>query len=262
MSKSQQIHETSVSYTHCSACECSCSSSLDCECLCDSSASEVILLSDSSNSSGNELEALGAIGGKEEDNIKPVLEKINIATVTGKQRRETIVFPVRNTLCNINILPTIDENTSEISPETVKTTSPRKKITKKVNKRMAKTKAETSKSKSKKPKRYLHLNDVNFRSSIKKTLKTLHPDMGISSEALAILDEILKSIFHRVAMEARDLKSLKQRKTMTVEDIRAAIVLIFRGQLGSHAVYHGDAAIKLVEENSKLLKKRNLEEEQ
>lgn len=79
---------------------------------------------------------------------------------------------------------------------------------------------------------------------IYKVLKQIHPDSGISSKAMSIMNSFMNDIFDRIMGEATKLRSLRNNgKTLTSRDIQTAVRLILPGELAKHAVSEGSKAI-------------------
>ncbi|KAL3983001.1 Core histone H2A/H2B/H3/H4 family protein [Acanthocheilonema viteae] len=68
---------------------------------------------------------------------------------------------------------------------------------------------------------------------IYRILKQLHPDVGILSKAMSIMNSLVNDIFERIAAESNRLARYNKRST---RDIEAAARLILSGELATHAV--------------------------
>ncbi len=78
---------------------------------------------------------------------------------------------------------------------------------------------------------------------IYKVLKQVHPDLGISSKAMSIMNSFVKDIFERLAAEASRLLQYNRRSTITSREIQTAVRLLIPGELAKHAVSEGTKAI-------------------
>nr|XP_045588466.1 histone H2B-like [Procambarus clarkii] len=92
---------------------------------------------------------------------------------------------------------------------------------------------------------------------IYKVLKQVHPDTGISSKAMSIMNSFVNDIFERIAAEAsrlahynkrsRHLKGCqegrKAQKAITSREIQTAVRLLLPGELAKHAVSEGTKAV-------------------
>jgi histone H2B len=74
-------------------------------------------------------------------------------------------------------------------------------------------------------------------------LKQVHPDTGISSKAMAILDSFINDIFEKIASEASRLARYSYKSTLTSREIQTAVRLILPGELAKHAVSEGTKAV-------------------
>ncbi|KAJ9575379.1 hypothetical protein L9F63_025667, partial [Diploptera punctata] len=75
---------------------------------------------------------------------------------------------------------------------------------------------------------------------IYKVLKQVHPDTGISSKAMSIMNSFVNDIFERIAAEASRLAHYNKRSTITSREIQTAVRLLLPGELAKHAVSEGN----------------------
>ncbi|EDW45288.1 GM11052 [Drosophila sechellia] len=75
---------------------------------------------------------------------------------------------------------------------------------------------------------------------IYKVLKQVHPDTGISSKAMSIMNSFVNDIFERIAAEASRLAHYNKRSTITIQ---TAVRLLLPGELAKHAVSEGTKAV-------------------
>ena len=78
---------------------------------------------------------------------------------------------------------------------------------------------------------------------IYKVLKQVHPDTGISSKAMSIMNSFVNDIFERIAAEASRLAHYNKRSTITSREIQTAVRLLLPGELAKHAVSEGTRAV-------------------
>lgn len=78
---------------------------------------------------------------------------------------------------------------------------------------------------------------------IYKVLKQVHPDTGISSKAMNIMNSFVNDIFERIAAEASRLAHYNKRSTITSREIQTAVRLLLPGELAKHAVSEGTKAV-------------------
>jgi len=70
-------------------------------------------------------------------------------------------------------------------------------------------------------------------------LKQVHPDTGISSKAMSIMNSFINDIFEKIAGEASRLARYNKKPTITSREIQTAVRLILPGELAKHAVSEG-----------------------
>jgi len=78
---------------------------------------------------------------------------------------------------------------------------------------------------------------------IYKVLKQVHPDTGVSSKAMSIMNSFVNDIFERIAAESSRLAHYNKRSTITSREIQTAVRLLLPGELAKHAVSEGTKAV-------------------
>ena len=78
---------------------------------------------------------------------------------------------------------------------------------------------------------------------IYKVLKQVHPDTGVSSKAMSIMNSFVNAIFERIAAESSLLAHYNTRSTITSREIQTAVRLLLPGELAKHAVSEGTKAV-------------------
>ncbi|RXG54202.1 Histone H2B.3 [Armadillidium vulgare] len=103
----------------------------------------------------------------------------------------------------------------------------------KAAKKAVKAQKSISKGDKKKKKR----KKESYSIYIYKVLKQVHPDTGISSKAMSIMNSFVNNIFERIAAEASRLAHYNKRSTITSREIQTAVRLLLPGELAKHAVW-------------------------
>ena len=75
-----------------------------------------------------------------------------------------------------------------------------------------------------------------------KVLKQVHPDTGISSKAMGIMNSFVNDIFERIAGEASRLVHYNKR-SITSREIQTTVRLLLPGELAKHSVSEGTKAV-------------------
>lgn len=83
----------------------------------------------------------------------------------------------------------------------------------------------------------------SFAIYICRVLKQVHPDTGISSKALSIVNSFVSDIFERFADESSRLAHNNKRSTITSREIQTAVRILLPGELAKHAVSEGTKAV-------------------
>ena len=82
-----------------------------------------------------------------------------------------------------------------------------------------------------------------FKVYIYKVLKQVHPDTGVSSKAMSIMNSFISDIFDKIASEASRLARYNKKPTVTSREIQTAVRLVLPGELAKHAVSEGTKAV-------------------
>ena len=83
----------------------------------------------------------------------------------------------------------------------------------------------------------------SFSIYIYKVLKQVHPDTGISSKAMSIMNSFVNDIFERITAESSRLSQYNKRSTITSREIQTGVRLLLPGELAKHAVSEGTKAV-------------------
>uniref|UniRef100_A0A3Q4ASZ1 Histone H2B n=1 Tax=Mola mola TaxID=94237 RepID=A0A3Q4ASZ1_MOLML len=104
-------------------------------------------------------------------------------------------------------------------------------------------KKAVTKATGKKDKKRRKTRKESYAIYVYKVLKQVHPDTGISSRAMGIMNSFVNDIFERIAGEASRLAHYNKRSTITSREIQTAVRLLLPGELAKHAVSEGTKAV-------------------
>ncbi|XP_073157281.1 histone H2B.2-like [Henckelia pumila] len=82
-----------------------------------------------------------------------------------------------------------------------------------------------------------------YKTYLFKVMKQVHPEMGISSKAMTIINNMMSDMFERLAEAAAVLQKYSRRRTMSSREIQGAVKLVLPGELGKHAISEGTKAV-------------------
>ncbi|XP_008788069.1 histone H2B [Phoenix dactylifera] len=82
-----------------------------------------------------------------------------------------------------------------------------------------------------------------YKIYIFKVLKQVHPDIGISSKAMGIMNSFINDIFEKLAQESSKLARYNKKPTITSREIQTSVRLVLPGELAKHAVSEGTKAV-------------------
>lgn len=111
------------------------------------------------------------------------------------------------------------------------------KVASKVAKKGSKTTASSDKKKRRQRRK------ESYSIYIYKVMKQVHPDTGISSKAMGIMNSFVNDIFERIAGEASRLAHYNRKSTISSREIQTAVRLLLPGELAKHAVSEGTKAV-------------------
>ncbi|KAJ8559545.1 hypothetical protein K7X08_003603 [Anisodus acutangulus] len=106
----------------------------------------------------------------------------------------------------------------------------------KAGKKLPKDGGEKKKKKAKK-------SVETYKIYIFKVLKQVHPDIGISSKAMGIMNSFINDIFEKLGQESSRLARYNKKPTITSREIQTAVRLVLPGELAKHAVSEGTKAV-------------------
>ncbi|XP_026459636.1 histone H2B.5-like [Papaver somniferum] len=89
-----------------------------------------------------------------------------------------------------------------------------------------------------------------YKIYIFKVLKQVHPDIGISSKAMGIMNNFINDIFEKLANESSKLarycwvsNRYNKKPTVTSREIQTSVRLVLPSELAKHAVSEGTKAV-------------------
>uniref|UniRef100_A0A023EGH4 Histone H2B n=1 Tax=Aedes albopictus TaxID=7160 RepID=A0A023EGH4_AEDAL len=85
----------------------------------------------------------------------------------------------------------------------------------------------------------------SYNTHIYRVLRSIHPESGISSRAMSIMNSFMGDIFERIATEASRLTKINRKRTMQSREIQTAVRLLLPGELAKHAVSEGTKAVTM-----------------
>ena len=107
----------------------------------------------------------------------------------------------------------------------------------------AKKSAKPAKEGAKKGGKKAKKGTESYKLYIFKVLKQVHPDTGISSKSMAILNSFIVDQFEKIASAAAQLSRVNKKPTLTSREIQTAVRLVLPGELAKHAVSEGTKAV-------------------
>ncbi|KAI3751694.1 hypothetical protein L2E82_22785 [Cichorium intybus] len=129
-------------------------------------------------------------------------------------------------------------NSLKMAPKAEKKPAAEKSPKPKAEKKIPKDASATDKKKKRNKKSV-----ETYKIYIFKVLKQVHPDIGISSKAMGIMNSFINDIFEKLAQESSRLARYNKKPTITSREIQTAVRLVLPGELAKHAVSEGTKAV-------------------
>ncbi|CAA7033736.1 unnamed protein product [Microthlaspi erraticum] len=163
-------------------------------------------------------------------------------TETEDQETQDLTFsiPIEENVTTVEIPVDVGDDRSPQPPETPAPESEGtvlKETHKADKKQEKKTKVKTKKRKR------TDLARDEYRRYVYKVLKQVHPEIGITSKAMSVINTFMGDMFERIAEEAARLNDYTKRRTLSSREIEAAVRLVLPGELSRHAVAEGFKAV-------------------
>ncbi|KAG6639678.1 hypothetical protein CIPAW_10G117900 [Carya illinoinensis] len=83
----------------------------------------------------------------------------------------------------------------------------------------------------------------SYKIYIFKVLKQVHPDIGISSKAMGIMNSFINDIFVKLPQEASRLARYNKKPTITSRETQTTVRLVLLGELAKHVISDGIKAV-------------------
>ncbi|PHT52791.1 Histone H2B.6 [Capsicum baccatum] len=135
--------------------------------------------------------------------------------------------------------PKVEKKPAEKKPAAEKAPAAAAEKKPKAGKKLPKDGAGAAGDKKKRVKKSVE----TYKIYIFKVLKQVHPDIGISSKAMGIMNSFINDIFEKLAQESSRLARINKKPTITSREIQTAVRLVLPGELAKHAVSEGTKAV-------------------
>ena len=76
-----------------------------------------------------------------------------------------------------------------------------------------------------------------------KVLKQVHPNIGVSSKAMSIMNSIVNDLFEKIAVEAGRLAYYSVKSSITPREVQTAVRILLPEELSKNAVEEGTKAV-------------------
>lgn len=85
--------------------------------------------------------------------------------------------------------------------------------------------------------------DENYSVQLRKVLKELHPDIGITEKAMNIMDSFVNGLYEQLATEASRVTKALRRRTLSHREVEASVRVILPEGLAKRAMEEGNLAV-------------------
>ncbi|WOG87675.1 hypothetical protein DCAR_0206906 [Daucus carota subsp. sativus] len=173
-----------------------------------------------------------AVGAVVKTTTKVIQETVQVSVIQTKPKPQQETPQTENNKNGPKDIEIQDVTTPTPTPKKATKTIPTQDTAKK-------TKKDSAQGATKKRKRSVE----GYKRYVYKVLKQVHPDIGISSKAMTIVNNLMTDMFERLADEAARLTKYTKKMTLSSREIQGAVKLVLPGELGKHAVAEGAKAV-------------------
>ena len=78
---------------------------------------------------------------------------------------------------------------------------------------------------------------------IYKVLKSIANDVGISKKGMNVVNSLVTDMFEQIALESSKLVRYNKKKTLSSNDVQAAVKLLLPADLANHALLEANKAV-------------------
>ncbi|KAL1827723.1 hypothetical protein ACET3Z_006135 [Daucus carota] len=174
-----------------------------------------------------------AVGAVVKTTTKVIQETVQVSVIQTKPKPQQETPQTENNKNGPKDIEIQDVTTPTPTPKKATKTIPTQDTAKK-------TKKDSAQGATKKRKRSVE----GYKRYVYKVLKQVHPDIGISSKAMTIVNNLMTDMFERLADEAARLTKYTKKMTLSSREIQGAVKLVLPGELGKHAVAEGAKAFE------------------
>ncbi|KAF2546196.1 hypothetical protein F2Q70_00019602 [Brassica cretica] len=180
----------------------------------------------------------------EEENITRVEIPVDVGDDRSPPPSETVAPASEGTVKETHKVEIPVDVRDDRSPQPPETPAPASEVPSKETHKVEEK--EGNKKKKMLKKRKKNRSEVagdEYKRYVYKVMKQVHPDLGISSKAMTVINMFMGDMFERLAVEAAKLNDYSKRRTLSSREIEAAVRLVLPGELSRHAVAEGSKAI-------------------
>mmetsp|Transcript_25562 Transcript_25562/g.38020 ORF Transcript_25562/g.38020 Transcript_25562/m.38020 type:complete len:141 (-) Transcript_25562:295-717(-) len=84
---------------------------------------------------------------------------------------------------------------------------------------------------------------MKFQRYIQSVLKEVHPNQGISVKAMAVMNDMMVDLVHKIGAEAKNARKITGTTTLMPQMIQTGVKLLLPGELRKHGVAEGTRAL-------------------
>lgn len=94
-------------------------------------------------------------------------------------------------------------------------------------------------------KKKMNTGTASYKLYLFKVLKLVHPELGISSKAMEVMNSFINDLFEKLGEESCRLAHYNKKRTITSREIQTAVKLVLPpGELAGHAISEGMKTVR------------------
>ncbi|CAN7097891.1 unnamed protein product, partial [Brassica rapa subsp. narinosa] len=179
----------------------------------------------------------------EEENVTRVEIPVDVGYDRSPPPPETVAPASEGTVKETHKVEIPVEFGDDRSPQPPETPAPASEVPAKETHKVEEKQGNKKTTSKKRKKNRSEVAGDEYKRYVYKVMKQVHPDLGISSKAMTVINMFMGDMFERLAVEAAKLNDYSKRRTLSSREIEAAVRLVLPGELSRHAVAEGSKAV-------------------
>ena len=97
-------------------------------------------------------------------------------------------------------------------------------------------------------KNYIKKKRRTFKTYIRRVLRKIHPNLGLSRDAAEIINSLIEKVLADIAFESAKVTHFNKKQTFSVNHCKAVVKILFPGELKKQALQQGKISLQKFDE--------------